>query len=70
MTNAAKLPWRIGRSRGIFRFKVLGSKFKILRGMASFKNFEEIEVWQKARVLANKIYELTLEGSFAKDYKL
>lgn len=38
--------------------------------MASFKNFEEIEVWQKARVLANKIYELTLEGSFAKDYKL
>lgn len=38
--------------------------------MASFKSFEEIEVWQKARGLANKVYDLTLEGSFAKDYKL
>jgi len=38
--------------------------------MASFKSFEEIEVWQKARALANKLYDLSLEGSFAKDYKL
>ena len=38
--------------------------------MATFKSFEEIEVWQKARSLADKIYGLTIEGSFAKDYKL
>jgi len=38
--------------------------------MATFKSFEDIEVWQNARILANKIYILTLEGSFSKDYKL
>jgi four helix bundle protein len=38
--------------------------------MATFKSFEEIEVWQKARDLAHSIYKLTLEGSFARDYKL
>ena len=38
--------------------------------MAGFKSFEEIEVWQKSRVLANKIFALTLEGSFSKDFKL
>jgi four helix bundle protein len=38
--------------------------------MATFKSFEEIEVWQMARALADKIFDLTLEGSFAKDFKL
>jgi len=38
--------------------------------MSTFKSFEEIEVWQKARLLANTIYSLTLEGSFSKDFKL
>src|SRR6185369_13279948 len=38
--------------------------------MSTFKSFEEIEVWQKARPLANKIYCSTLEGSFANDFKL
>jgi len=38
--------------------------------MATFKSFEEIEAWQKARVLANKIYHLYQEGSFSKDFKL
>ncbi len=38
--------------------------------MSTFKSFEEIEVWQKARSLANKIYDLTLQGSFAGDFKL
>ena len=38
--------------------------------MATIKTFEEIEAWQKARVLANRIYELSLEGSFARDFKL
>ena len=38
--------------------------------MATIKTFEEIEAWQKARVLSAKIYELTLLGTFAKDYSL
>jgi four helix bundle protein len=38
--------------------------------MATFKNFEEIEAWKGARLLSSKIYKLTLEGTFAKDFKL
>lgn len=38
--------------------------------MASFKSFEEIEAWQNARILADRIFELTLEGSFSRDFKL
>jgi four helix bundle protein len=38
--------------------------------MATFKSFEEIEVWKKAREFASKVYTLTLESSFSKDYKL
>ncbi len=38
--------------------------------MATVKSFEELEIWQMARALANRIYPLTLEGSFAKDFEL
>src|SRR5688572_5508806 len=38
--------------------------------MASVKSFEDLEVWKRARKFADRIYELTLEGSFAKDYSL
>ncbi|MCB0494330.1 MAG: four helix bundle protein [Cyclobacteriaceae bacterium] len=38
--------------------------------MGTFKSFEEIQAWQNARTLADKIYNLTLEGTFARDYKL
>src|SRR6188768_1247303 len=38
--------------------------------MSTLKSFEEIEVWQKARTFANRIFELTLEGTFSRDYKL
>ncbi len=38
--------------------------------MGTFKSFEEIEVWKNARILAQKIYDLTLDGTFARDYKL
>ena len=38
--------------------------------MSTYKRFEEIEVWQKARELAQKVYRLSTEGSFAKDFKL
>ena len=38
--------------------------------MATIKSFEDILSWQKARVLANKIYVLINEGSFKTDFKL
>ena len=38
--------------------------------MATITAFEEMEVWQRARVFSRKIYRLSLEGSFAKDFKL
>lgn len=38
--------------------------------MATYKTFEELEVWQHARELARKIYAVTREGTFAKDFRL
>lgn len=38
--------------------------------MASFKRFEEIGAWQKARTLCNHIYGVILESELYKDYKL
>jgi four helix bundle protein len=38
--------------------------------MASIKSFEEMEVWKRARVFANEIYEQTTTGTFERDFKL
>ena len=38
--------------------------------MATFHRFEEILVWQKARELTRKIYEVTSQGPFARDFGL
>jgi len=38
--------------------------------MATFKRFEEIRAWQKARQVTKRIYEVTNEGGFAKDFGL
>ena len=38
--------------------------------MATFKSFEELDVWQKARLFANVIYAQTTEGNFSKDFGL
>jgi len=38
--------------------------------MATFKNFEEIVAWQKARELCKKIKKLTEKPEFTRDYKL
>lgn len=38
--------------------------------MATVKRFEDLEVWQKARLLAKEVYKITCEGKFARDYKL
>jgi four helix bundle protein len=38
--------------------------------MAGFKKFEEIKAWQKARKTTKKVYEITSDGKFAKDFSL
>jgi four helix bundle protein len=38
--------------------------------MATFRSFEEIEAWQKARTLTRRIYVVTNQGRFSKDFGL
>jgi len=38
--------------------------------MAGIERFEQIEAWKTARQLCNRIYKLTDQGVFAKDYGL
>jgi four helix bundle protein len=39
-------------------------------GMATFQKFEQIEAWQRARELTKRIYRITREGAFARDFGL
>ncbi|HEY6172183.1 MAG TPA: four helix bundle protein, partial [Candidatus Kapabacteria bacterium] len=38
--------------------------------MASISRFEDIQAWQKARVLVFDVYEITNSGLFARDFGL
>lgn len=38
--------------------------------MATFKRFEDIQAWQKAREVAGSVYRVTKNGHFAKDFGL
>ena len=38
--------------------------------MATIQRFEDLQSWQKARQLANAVYELTNQSGFAKDFRL
>lgn len=38
--------------------------------MATIEQFEDIEAWQEARILANEIYAVTSNGQFARDFGL
>ena len=38
--------------------------------MATIQRFEDLTVWQEARTLSEKIYHLTLIGTFSRDYEL
>ena len=38
--------------------------------MAKIEQFEDLEVWKHARVLAQVVFKLTLNSSFAKDFSL
>jgi len=38
--------------------------------VATFRRFEEIEVWKRAMVLVGRVYEETGKGSFRRDFSL
>ena len=38
--------------------------------MASFKRFEDIHAWQKARELTSLVYKTSREGDFSRDFGL
>lgn len=38
--------------------------------MASFRSFEDIDAWKKARELTRRVYDVTAKGAFARDYAL
>jgi four helix bundle protein len=38
--------------------------------MAGFNSFEDLEIWQQSRLLTKKIYGITKNGDFARDYAL
>lgn len=38
--------------------------------MATITRFEDIIAWQKARLLCQRVFELTNRGEFSRDYKL
>ena len=38
--------------------------------MATFKRFEDIQAWQKARLATRMVYEITAKGRFVNDYGL
>lgn len=38
--------------------------------MAKIERFEDIEAWQKARELVRKVYAVSNEGAFARDFGL
>ena len=44
-------------------------RFEVIE-MATFKRVEDIEVWQRARVLTREIYRISNLGSFSKDFGL
>ena len=38
--------------------------------MASYKRFEDLPIWQKARSFSKRIFEITLEDKFSKEFRM
>lgn len=45
-------------------------KIKIKIYMATYRTFEELDVWQKARAFASHVYAATKQGAFAREFDL
>jgi four helix bundle protein len=63
MQVVSSLKFTLKRSRSTFRYFQEDV-------MATFKKFEEIECWKKARELTRRIYEITNKPAFARDFGL
>jgi four helix bundle protein len=54
-------------------FQIRDSRFECVskhNTMPTYKKFEELPVWQSARRLTKRIYDLSSNGAFAKDFGL
>ena len=38
--------------------------------MATYKRFEDLPIWQEARIFSKRIFEVSKNGEFAKEYRL
>ena len=38
--------------------------------MATYKRFEDLPIWQAARVFSKRVFEVSKKGDFAKEYRL
>ena len=38
--------------------------------MATYKRFEDLPIWQEARVFSKRVFEVSKKGDFAKEYRL
>ena len=38
--------------------------------MATIQRFEDLEIWQKSRLLSNKVYPLTFKEPISNDYRI
>ena len=52
------------------QFRVLSLRFTVVKKMASFKKFEDIDAWQIAREISKEIYKKSSIGKFAQDFEL
>ena len=43
---------------------------KIIDQMAGYRRFEDLPIWQRARVFSKKVFEATLGDKFSKEFRL
>lgn len=70
MLKVAKV-WEVCAAKFKITFYLPNALVKLIyKEMATFKRFEDIKAWQKARVLNKMIYKITGEGMFSRDFDL
>ncbi|HEY8559123.1 MAG TPA: four helix bundle protein [Pyrinomonadaceae bacterium] len=60
---------KIGFKIQDLRLEIQDSRFEILP-MANIERFEDLEIWQLSKSLANRIYDATSTSKFSQDYVL
>ena len=62
--------WRVWESGSLGVWESLGVSGSLGGEMATIARFEDIQAWQKARMLVKDVYSTSNSGDFAKDYGL